>query len=80
VEAHDREASVKLTISKEDNTFIVDDRTRPGSPPCGYGRTMKEAIGDYFHANQRDLNINFEVHSTALPAEMRRRSRELSKR
>jgi hypothetical protein len=71
---------MKLTISKEDGQFLVDDRTRPGSPPVGRGRTIREAIGDYFHSNQRALNIEFEVHGTALAAEMRRRSRELSRR
>jgi len=69
-----------LTISKEDNLFLVDDRSRPGSPPCGRGRTMKEAIGDFFHCNQTELKIEFEVHGTARPAEMRRRRREISKR
>jgi len=71
---------MKLTISKEDGLFMVDDRTRPGSPPMGRGRTMKEAIGDFFHANQTELKIEFEVHGTARPAEMRRRSRELRRR
>jgi len=69
-----------LTISKEDNLFLVDDRSRPGSPPCGRGRTMKEAIGDFIHCNQTELKIEFEVHRTARAAEMRRRSRELRKR
>jgi hypothetical protein len=71
---------MKLTISKEDDLFVVDDRSRPGSPAVGRGRTMKEAIGDYFHANQTDLKIEFEVHGTARPAEMRRRRRELGRR
>jgi predicted ATP-grasp superfamily ATP-dependent carboligase len=69
-----------LTISKEDNRFIVDDRSRPGTPRVGWGRTMKEAIGDYFHGNQTELNIEFEVHGTAKPAEQRRRRRELFRR
>jgi hypothetical protein len=71
---------MKLTISKEDALFIVDDPTRPGSPRVGWGRTIKEAIGDFFHGNQTALGIEFEVHGTAQAAEMRRRRRELSKR
>lgn len=69
-----------LTISKEDSQFVVDDRSRPGTPPVGRGRTMKEAIGAYFHANQRELGIEFEVHGTAQQAEISRRRRELAKR
>lgn len=52
----------------------------PGSPTVGRGRTMLEAIGSYFHNHQTELGIEFEVDSTALAAEMRRRSRELNKR
>lgn len=72
---------MKLTISKRDNgEFEVENLAIPGSPPVGYGRTMMEAIGRYFHANQTKLGIDFEVDETALPAEMRRRQRELRKR
>jgi hypothetical protein len=69
-----------LTLSKEGDMFIVDDRGRPGTPRVGYGRSIKEAIGDYFHGNQTELGIEFEVHGTAQPAENRRRRRELAKR
>lgn len=69
-----------LTISKEDGYFIVDDLSRPGAARIGIGRTMMEAIGDYFHGNQRELSIEFDVDSSAQPAEMRRRRRELAKR
>jgi hypothetical protein len=41
---------------------------------------MKEAIGDYFHANQLELGIKFDVEESARSAEKRRRSRELNKR
>jgi hypothetical protein len=71
---------MKLTISKHGRRFMVDDPTRTGSPVVGWGRTMLEAIGSYFHGNQDDLNIEFEVDESAQPAEMRRRRRELSKR
>jgi hypothetical protein len=69
-----------LKISKADGWFLVDDDSRPGSPCIGRGRTIKEAIGDHIHANQTALGIEFEVHESARPAEMRRRRRELSKR
>lgn len=69
-----------LTISKEYGKFVVDDPSLPGTPTVGRGRTMKEAIGDFFHGNQDRLGIIFEVASSARPAEMRRRSRELGKR
>jgi len=69
-----------LTISKRYCKFEVDDLSRPGTPAVGRGRTMKEAIGDYFHANQLELGIKFDVEESARSAEKRRRSRELNKR
>ena len=69
-----------LTISKEGGLFIVDDLSRAGSPAMGRGRTMKEAIGDYFHANQTELGIGFVVEGSAIAAESLRRLRELGKR
>jgi hypothetical protein len=69
-----------LRISKTGSQFMVDDTSRSGSPIVGYGRTMKEAIGDYFHSNQSQLHIVFEVDETVRATEMRRRSRELRKR
>jgi hypothetical protein len=71
---------VRLSISKVGKLFLVDDTSRCGSPPCGRGRTMFEAIGNYFHSNQRDLAIEFVVEKSARPAETRRRRRELAKR
>jgi len=41
---------------------------------------MREAIGDFFHANQKDLGIEFDVDASAWPSELRRRRYELSKR
>jgi len=69
-----------LTISKAGSHFVVDNTSRSGSPAVGRGRTIKEAIGDYFHANQLQLGIAFDVDISARGAEQRRRSRELSKR
>jgi hypothetical protein len=70
---------MKLRISKEGTRFVVDDMS-PGTPTVGRGRTMLEAIGSWFHNHQNDIGLEFEVDETAMPAEMRRRSRELSKR
>jgi hypothetical protein len=69
-----------LTLSKDGRTFVVDDRSKTGSPACGRGKTMKEAIGDYFFNNREEFDFDFEVDETARPAEMRRRARELAKR
>jgi hypothetical protein len=74
------EEKMKLTIAKQGKSFVVDDLSRPGSPPVGRGRTMREAVGDYFHQNQTELNIEFEVDPSAQDAENRRRTYELSKR
>jgi len=71
---------MKLTISKTGRQYTVDDKSRPGSPPVGRGRTMFEAIGDYVYANQSELDITFDVDESARPAEMRRRQRELEER
>jgi hypothetical protein len=71
---------MKLRISKEDGRFMVNDPELPGSPYVGRGRTMLEAIGGFFHAHQTRLGIDFEVDDTAVPAEMRRRRRELRRR
>jgi hypothetical protein len=72
---------MKLTIRKRDNgDFEVEDMSLPGSPPVGYGKHMMEAIGRFFHAHQTRLGIEFEVDESAVPAEMRRRQRELRRR
>lgn len=71
---------MKLRISKEEDHFLVDDPTIPGSPPVGRGRTMLEAIGSYFHNNQNNLGLSFDVDESAWPAELARRNRELAKR
>lgn len=70
----------KLTISKEYGSFLVDDKSRPGSPPVGRGRTIKEAIGDWLHNNQSLMDVQFEVDTTAEPAVKRWFNREWSKR
>jgi len=69
-----------LTLSKEDDHFLVDDKSVSGSPPVGRGRTMMEAIGQWFHYNRERVNVDFELDPSAQQAEDRRRKRELSKR
>ena len=69
-----------LSITKEFGRFVVDEKGAPGTPSVGRGRTMMEAIGNYFHTNQTKLEIAFEVEPQAQPAEKRRRQRELSRR
>jgi len=71
---------MKLRLSKEDGRFMVDNPKACGSPRVGFGRTIREAIGDYFHGNQKELGIEFDVDKSAWPAELRRRRWELSKR
>lgn len=76
---------MKLVIKKNADSspsyrFCVDTPERPGAVPVGYGRTMKEALGDWLINNQRDLNLFIDVDETAKPTEMARRRRELSKR
>jgi hypothetical protein len=71
---------MRLSISKSDGQFVVDDLSLPGSPAVGRGRTMKEAIGDFVHANQLRLGVAFDVDASAKAAELRRRSREMGKR
>ncbi len=77
-----RKVRLCLRISKQedDGQFLVDDPSIHGSPPVGRGRTMLEAIGSYFHHNQDRLGLSFEVHESALSAEVARRQRELGKR
>lgn len=71
---------LKLSIDKVDGIFCVDQPSVSGSPYVGYGRTMMEAIGNYFHNNQSNLDIEFDVKPAVIPTEMRRRKRELAKR
>jgi hypothetical protein len=71
---------ILLTIDREENHFVVDDKSVPGSPPVGRGDTMMEAIGNYFHHNRDRFDLDFIVTKEALPYEMERRKQELGKR
>jgi hypothetical protein len=71
---------MKLTIIKHDDSFEVDDKSAPGMPPVGRGRTMLEAIGSWLHNNQERMGIEFELEGSVVQTEERRRQRELSKR
>lgn len=70
----------KLTISKDGEVFLVEDKTIPGSPPVGRGETMMEAIGSWFHRNQNDIGLEFEVDDSAWADEQARRRHEISSR
>lgn len=70
-----------LTIERRGGHFVVDDKTRPGSPrKIGTGHTMHSAIGDWLVSNQTALDLAFHVDDSAKPSEERRRKRELAKR
>jgi hypothetical protein len=71
---------VKIKISKQGDRFVVDPISLPGSPYCGYGRTMLEAYGNFLISQQDRLGLEIEVDDSAKPAEMARRKRELAKR
>lgn len=45
-------APLRLVLKKQGKAFVVD-ANRPGSPPIGRGSTMKAALGDWLHNNQR---------------------------
>lgn len=68
-----------LYLFKQGGAFVVDDPFVPGSPPVGRGRTMKEAIGDWFINNQD--TVGYAIDTAAVrPVEIARIKRELSKR
>lgn len=69
-----------IIISKEGGIFTVDDPSQPGSPPVGRARTMASAIGEWLTNNQSQIGISIGVDESAMPAEKRRRARELRKR
>lgn len=69
-----------LSISKQDGIFVVDDKSRPGSPPVGRGKSMEEAMGEWLRNNQTELGISFHVEESAVPDEAARRARELAER
>lgn len=71
---------MKLTIDKQGGRFVVDEPAALGSPWVGRGRTMTEAMGDFFRKHQREFGVEFEVLPSALASEIRRRNRELRKR
>jgi hypothetical protein len=69
-----------LTISKEGDRFVVDNKALPGTPYVGRGSSMKKAIGDYFINNQTQLGYSFDIEPSAQKAEDKRRKKELAKR
>jgi hypothetical protein len=69
-----------LTISKEGEGFVVDNKAMSGAPCVGRGKSMVKAIGDYFINNQTLLGYYFDVDPSAQKAEDKRRKKELAKR
>lgn len=69
-----------LTLSREGDHFLVEDRNAPGSPPVGRGRTQMEAMGRWLHNNQTEFGIAFEVDDSAQHAVTEWRKREVGKR
>lgn len=71
---------ISKTGQKGGYAFLVDAPHRPGTPRVGYGRTMKEALGDWLIGNQNSYGYFIDVDERTQPTEMRRRARELNKR
>lgn len=69
-----------LVIDRDDGVFVVDMADRPGSPPVGRGRTLKEALGDWLLNNQRELGMVVDITEAVVPYENRRQARELASR
>ena len=71
---------MRIKIYKLGSGYMVDPIDKPGSPSCGRGRTMDQAIADFIRIYQKELGLEIEVDGSAMPTEMRRRQRELRKR
>lgn len=55
---------MKLTIEREEGEdFVVDDPNEPGSPYVGRGKTVAEAVGNWFINNQPKANVTFELNA-----------------
>jgi hypothetical protein len=72
---------MKIKIEKRyGGMFVVDPVDIPGSPLCGWGRTMDSAMGDFLRAYQKELGLEIELSPEVQKTEMARRRRELAKR
>lgn len=69
-----------ITVEKIGDVFVMDDKSRPGVPPVGRGKSLKEALGDYVINNQDALGIKFEIMESASVAESARREEALKER
>ena len=76
----ERKLLIKKIAPKGPYAFEVDAPSVPGSPAVGRGSTMNNAIANWLRANTASLGLSLELDDTALPAEKRRRTRELAKR
>lgn len=52
---------ITVTRSRDGKHFRADDRSRCGSPLCGDGKTVAEAVGVYMMLNQNETGIDIEV-------------------
>lgn len=71
---------IDIRISREDDHFLADVKSWPGSPSVGRGQTMMAALGDWLHHNRDKVGVSIAVAPNAEPAEKRRQARELKKR
>lgn len=69
-----------LTVSYNNGTWEVDDKSRPGFPPVGRGSTLKEAIGDYVCNNIDSFDITLDFTKKALFIHVNLVNKELKKR
>ena len=62
--------------------FMVEvvEAKQPGSPPCGRGESINEALGEWLILNQQKLGLVIEVDPSAQPYEDARRQAALLER
>lgn len=68
---------MKITVSKQGKTFIVDPTNLPGSPRVGVGYTMMAALGDFLIGYQKELGLQIEVSQECLKTEAHRRAKAM---
>ena len=71
----DNVGTMRVVLSKQGDSFLVDPVDKPGSPRVGRGRTMLEAYGNFLIQYQDELGLLIEVDPSGQAAEDRRRSK-----
>jgi hypothetical protein len=71
---------MRVQVSKQGDTFVVDPVDLSGSPKIGRGTTLVEALGNFLIAYQKELGLEFEIDPTAQAAEDQRRMDALNQR